>query len=147
MVKLINLDVDFKLYVGNGCWKMFNPPTPYVFALKPYTAQDPSSINIIFMATVDEKSLHMWITRLRLALYGKQIYVDYGEACARTESMMSIWDRQREEASRSSEDYSTMKKQELARNRHTSVPPPRNESRIALSAALHSPRTVQWQHS
>ncbi|CAH8516363.1 unnamed protein product [Schistosoma turkestanicum] len=90
LIRILVLDGTLKLYTTTGGWSRMRAPTPHGFAFKPYSAQDPSSTHVFCFCATDEKALRHWISRLRIAKYGRQLLTDYHMALSRVHQLISL---------------------------------------------------------
>ncbi|CAH8575430.1 unnamed protein product [Heterobilharzia americana] len=90
LIRILVLDGPLKLYTTTGGWSRMRAPTPHGFAFKPYSAQDPSSMHVFCFCATDEKALRHWISRLRIARYGRQLLTDYHMALSRVHQLISL---------------------------------------------------------
>ncbi|KAH8870669.1 Ras-associated and pleckstrin homology domains-containing protein 1 [Schistosoma japonicum] len=90
LIRILVLDGPLKLYTTTGGWSRMRAPTPHGFAFKPYSAQDPSSTHVFCFCATDEKALRHWISRLRIAKYGRQLLTDYHMALSRVHQLISL---------------------------------------------------------
>ncbi|CAH8566091.1 unnamed protein product [Schistosoma guineensis] len=90
LIRILVLDGPLKLYTTTGGWSRMRAPTPHGFAFKPYSAQDPSSTHVFCFCATDEKALRHWVSRLRVAKYGRQLLTDYHMALSRVHQLISL---------------------------------------------------------
>ncbi|OON13533.1 hypothetical protein X801_10693, partial [Opisthorchis viverrini] len=57
---------------------------------QPYSAQDPASTHVFCFCATDEKALRHWVCRLRIAKFGRQLFVDYQNAMARIQRQIAM---------------------------------------------------------
>ncbi|VDP72901.1 unnamed protein product [Echinostoma caproni] len=58
--------------------------------LNPYSAQDPASTHVFCFCATDETALRNWVARLRIAKYGRQLFLDYQSALARVQRQLAL---------------------------------------------------------
>ncbi|TGZ62486.1 hypothetical protein CRM22_007419 [Opisthorchis felineus] len=90
LIRILVLDSHFQLYTTTGGWTRLRAPTPHGFAFKPYSAQDPASTHVFCFCATDEKALRHWVCRLRIAKFGRQLFVDYQNAVARIQRQLAM---------------------------------------------------------
>ncbi|CAL8095175.1 unnamed protein product [Calicophoron daubneyi] len=90
LIRILVLDGQLQLYTTTGGWTRMRAPTPHGFAFKPYSAQDPASMHVFCFCATDEKALRHWICRLRIAKYGRQLFINYQTAVARIQRQIAF---------------------------------------------------------
>ncbi|XP_062865370.1 ras-associated and pleckstrin homology domains-containing protein 1b isoform X3 [Trichomycterus rosablanca] len=73
------------VYYGQDYRSKYKAPTDYCLALKHPQIQKKSQY-IKYLCCDDVRTLHQWVNGLRIAKYGKQLYLNYQEAMKRTEA-------------------------------------------------------------
>ncbi|XP_056610960.1 ras-associated and pleckstrin homology domains-containing protein 1a isoform X1 [Triplophysa dalaica] len=73
------------VYLGQDYRSKYKAPTDYCMVLKHPQIQKKSQY-IKYLCCEDVRTLHQWINGIRIAKYGKQLYVNYQEAMRRTEA-------------------------------------------------------------
>ncbi|KAG7467363.1 hypothetical protein MATL_G00152490 [Megalops atlanticus] len=73
------------VYYGQDYRSKYKAPTDYCLALKHPQIQKKSQY-IKYLCCDDVRTLHQWVNGIRIAKYGKQLYVNYQEAMKRTEA-------------------------------------------------------------
>ncbi|XP_062312790.1 ras-associated and pleckstrin homology domains-containing protein 1a isoform X1 [Osmerus eperlanus] len=84
LVCFLQLD-HVNVYYGQDYRSKYKAPTDYCMVLKHPQIQKKSQY-IKYLCCDDVRSLHQWINSIRIAKYGKQLYVNYQEAMKRTEA-------------------------------------------------------------
>ncbi|NXS33597.1 RAPH1 protein, partial [Pomatostomus ruficeps] len=84
LVCFLQLD-HVSVYYGQDYRNKYKAPTDYCLVLKHPQIQKKSQY-IKYLCCDDVRTLHQWINGIRIAKYGKQLYVNYQEALKRTES-------------------------------------------------------------
>ncbi|XP_015744069.1 ras-associated and pleckstrin homology domains-containing protein 1 [Python bivittatus] len=84
LVCFLQLD-HVNVYYGQDYRNKYKAPTDYCLVLKHPQIQKKSQY-IKYLCCDDIRTLHQWINGIRIAKYGKQLYVNYQEALKRTES-------------------------------------------------------------
>uniref|UniRef100_A0A8C8SXA8 Ras association (RalGDS/AF-6) and pleckstrin homology domains 1 n=1 Tax=Pelusios castaneus TaxID=367368 RepID=A0A8C8SXA8_9SAUR len=84
LVCFLQLD-HVNVYYGQDYRNKYKAPTDYCLVLKHPQIQKKSQY-IKYLCCDDVRTLHQWINGIRIAKYGKQLYVNYQEALRRTES-------------------------------------------------------------
>ncbi|RVE75410.1 hypothetical protein OJAV_G00016500 [Oryzias javanicus] len=84
LVCFLQLD-HVNVYYGQDYRSKYKAPTDYCLALKHPQIQKKSQY-IKYLCCDDVRTLHQWINGIRIAKYGKQLYVNYQEAMKRTEA-------------------------------------------------------------
>ncbi|EMP24324.1 Ras-associated and pleckstrin like proteiny domains-containing protein 1 [Chelonia mydas] len=84
LVCFLQLD-HVNVYYGQDYRNKYKAPTDYCLVLKHPQIQKKSQY-IKYLCCDDVRTLHQWINGIRIAKYGKQLYVNYQEALKRTES-------------------------------------------------------------
>ncbi|XP_070291629.1 ras-associated and pleckstrin homology domains-containing protein 1 [Salvelinus sp. IW2-2015] len=85
LVCFLQLD-HVNVYYGQDYRSKYKgPPTDYCLALKHPQIQKKSQY-IKYLCCDDVRTLHQWFNGIRIAKYGKQLYVNYQEAMKRTEA-------------------------------------------------------------
>ncbi|KAF5404228.1 hypothetical protein PHET_02333 [Paragonimus heterotremus] len=90
LIRILILDSQLQLYTTTGGWSRLRAPTPHGFAFKPYSAQDTTSKHVFCFCATDEKALRNWICRLRIAKFGRQLFINYQNALARVQRQIAI---------------------------------------------------------
>ncbi|KAI6065027.1 Ras-associated and pleckstrin-like proteiny domains-containing protein 1 [Aix galericulata] len=84
--KEVLLELDHvNVYYGQDYRNKYKAPTDYCLVLKHPQIQKKSQY-IKYLCCDDVRTLHQWINGIRIAKYGKQLYMNYQEALKRTES-------------------------------------------------------------
>ncbi|XP_023695799.2 ras-associated and pleckstrin homology domains-containing protein 1-like isoform X2 [Paramormyrops kingsleyae] len=73
------------VYYGKDYRSKYKAPTDYCMALKHPQIQKKSQY-IKYLCCDDVRTLHQWVNGIRIAKYGKQLYLNYQEAMKRTEA-------------------------------------------------------------
>ncbi|MFT7818153.1 ras-associated and pleckstrin homology domains-containing protein 1 [Arapaima gigas] len=73
------------VYYGQDYRSKYKAPTDYCMALKHPQIQKKSQY-IKYLCCDDVRTLHQWVNGIRIAKYGKQLYVNFQEAIKRTEA-------------------------------------------------------------
>ncbi|XP_076120610.1 ras-associated and pleckstrin homology domains-containing protein 1a isoform X2 [Alosa pseudoharengus] len=73
------------VYYGLDYHSKYKAPTDYCLVLKHPQIQKKSQY-IKYLCCDDVRTLHQWVNGIRIAKYGKQLYVNYQEAMKRTEA-------------------------------------------------------------
>ncbi|XP_031437515.1 ras-associated and pleckstrin homology domains-containing protein 1a isoform X2 [Clupea harengus] len=73
------------IYYGMDYRSKYKSPTDYCLVLKHPQIQKKSQY-IKYLCCDDVRTLHQWVNGIRIAKYGKQLYVNYQEAMKRTEA-------------------------------------------------------------
>uniref|UniRef100_A0A3Q3MZA6 Ras association (RalGDS/AF-6) and pleckstrin homology domains 1b n=1 Tax=Mastacembelus armatus TaxID=205130 RepID=A0A3Q3MZA6_9TELE len=73
------------VYYGQDYRSKYKAPTDYCLALKHPQIQKKSQY-IKYLCCDDVRTLHQWVNGIRIAKYGKQLYVNYQDAMKRTEA-------------------------------------------------------------
>ena len=76
LICLSTFDVN-QVYYGTGWRKKYKAPTDYCFAIKNPTIQAKTPKYIRYLCLDTENELHQWVTGIRIAKNGKQIYDNY----------------------------------------------------------------------
>ncbi|XP_030642915.1 ras-associated and pleckstrin homology domains-containing protein 1a isoform X2 [Chanos chanos] len=84
LVCFLQLD-HVNVYYGKDYRSKYKAPTDYSMALKHPQIQKKSQY-IKYLCCEDIRTLHQWINGIRIAKYGKQLYINYQEAMKRTEA-------------------------------------------------------------
>uniref|UniRef100_A0A8C7ICJ9 Ras association (RalGDS/AF-6) and pleckstrin homology domains 1b n=1 Tax=Oncorhynchus kisutch TaxID=8019 RepID=A0A8C7ICJ9_ONCKI len=84
LVCFLQLD-HVNVYYGQDYRSKYKAPTDYCLALKHPQIQKKSQY-IKYLCCDDVRTLHQWFNGIRIAKYGKQMYVNYQEAMKRTEA-------------------------------------------------------------
>ncbi|NXP33565.1 RAPH1 protein, partial [Leiothrix lutea] len=84
LVCFLQLD-HVSVYYGQDYRNKYKAPTDYCLVLKHPQIQKKSQY-IKYLCCDDVRTLHLWINGIRIAKYGKQLYMNYQEALKRTES-------------------------------------------------------------
>ncbi|XP_064814001.1 ras-associated and pleckstrin homology domains-containing protein 1-like isoform X2 [Oncorhynchus masou masou] len=84
LVCFLQLD-HVNVYNGQEFRSKYKAPTDYCLALKHPQIQKKSQY-IKYLCCDDVRTLHQWINGIRIAKYGKTLYVNYQEAMKRTEA-------------------------------------------------------------
>ncbi|NXT66842.1 RAPH1 protein, partial [Chaetops frenatus] len=84
LVCFLQLD-HVSVYYGQDYRNKYKAPTDYCLVLKHPQIQKKSQY-IKYLCCDDVRTLHQWINGIRIAKYGKQLYLNYQEALKRTES-------------------------------------------------------------
>ncbi|KAI1885025.1 hypothetical protein AGOR_G00215930 [Albula goreensis] len=84
LVCFLQLD-HVNVYYGQDYRSKYKAPTDYCLALKHPQIQKKSQY-IKYLCCEDVRTLHQWVNGIRIAKYGKQLYVNYQEAMKRTEA-------------------------------------------------------------
>ncbi|XP_013376152.1 PREDICTED: ras-associated and pleckstrin homology domains-containing protein 1 isoform X4 [Chinchilla lanigera] len=84
LVCFLQLD-HVNVYYGQDYRNKYKAPTDYCLVLKHPQIQKKSQY-IKYLCCDDIRTLHQWVNGIRIAKYGKQLYVNYQEAVKRTES-------------------------------------------------------------
>ncbi|XP_061659847.1 ras-associated and pleckstrin homology domains-containing protein 1b isoform X2 [Syngnathoides biaculeatus] len=84
LVCFLQLD-HVNVYYGQDYRCKYKAPTDYCLALKHPQIQKKSQY-IKYLCCDDVRTLHQWVNGIRIAKYGKQLYVNYQEAMRRTEA-------------------------------------------------------------
>ncbi|XP_055727877.1 ras-associated and pleckstrin homology domains-containing protein 1a isoform X1 [Salvelinus fontinalis] len=84
LVCFLQLD-HVNVYNGQDYRSKYKAPTDYCLALKHPQIQKKSQY-IKYLCCNDVRTLHQWINGIRIAKYGKTLYVNYQEAMKRTEA-------------------------------------------------------------
>ncbi|XP_069471650.1 ras-associated and pleckstrin homology domains-containing protein 1 isoform X5 [Ambystoma mexicanum] len=83
LVCFLQLD-HVNVYYGQDYRSKYKAPTDYCLVLKHPQIQKKSQY-IKYLCCDDVRTLHQWVNGIRIAKYGKQLYVNYQEALKRTE--------------------------------------------------------------
>ncbi|KGL97438.1 Ras-associated and pleckstrin homology domains-containing protein 1 [Charadrius vociferus] len=83
LVCFLQLD-HVNVYYGQDYRNKYKAPTDYCLVLKHPQIQKKSQY-IKYLCCDDVRTLHQWINGIRIAKYGKQLYMNYQEALKRTE--------------------------------------------------------------
>ncbi|XP_074047680.1 ras-associated and pleckstrin homology domains-containing protein 1 isoform X5 [Macrotis lagotis] len=84
LVCFLQLD-HVNVYYGQDYRNKYKAPTDYCLVLKHPQIQKKSQY-IKYLCCDDVRTLHQWVNGIRIAKYGKQLYLNYQEALKRTES-------------------------------------------------------------
>uniref|UniRef100_A0A672GQ31 Ras association (RalGDS/AF-6) and pleckstrin homology domains 1b n=1 Tax=Salarias fasciatus TaxID=181472 RepID=A0A672GQ31_SALFA len=84
LVCFLQLD-HVNVYYGQDYRSKYKAPTDYCLALKHPQIQKKSQY-IKYLCCDDVRTLHQWVNGIRIAKYGKQLYMNYQEAMKRTEA-------------------------------------------------------------
>ncbi|KAF1634584.1 Ras-associated and pleckstrin homology domains-containing protein 1, partial [Eudyptes filholi] len=84
LVCFLQLD-HVNVYYGQDYRNKYKAPTDYCLVLKHPQIQKKSQY-IKYLCCDDVRTLHQWINGIRIAKYGRQLYMNYQEALKRTES-------------------------------------------------------------
>jgi hypothetical protein len=84
LVCFLQLD-HVNVYYGQDYRNKYKAPTDYCLVLKHPQIQKKSQY-IKYLCCDDVRTLHQWVNGIRIAKYGKQLYMNYQEAWKRTES-------------------------------------------------------------
>ncbi|MXQ79183.1 hypothetical protein E5288_WYG000357 [Bos mutus] len=84
LVCFLQLD-HVNVYYGQDYRNKYKAPTDYCLVLKHPQIQKKSQY-IKYLCCDDMRTLHQWVNGIRIAKYGKQLYMNYQEALKRTES-------------------------------------------------------------
>uniref|UniRef100_A0A8C6FQ05 Ras association (RalGDS/AF-6) and pleckstrin homology domains 1 n=1 Tax=Moschus moschiferus TaxID=68415 RepID=A0A8C6FQ05_MOSMO len=84
LVCFLQLD-HVNVYYGQDYRNKYKAPTDYCLVLKHPQIQKKSQY-IKYLCCDDMRTLHQWVNGIRIAKYGKQLYMNYQEAVKRTES-------------------------------------------------------------
>lgn len=82
LVCLSTFDVN-QVYYGVGWKKKYKAPTEHCFAVKHPCLQQPKSTKYIkYVCAEDERTLHKWMSAIRIVKYGQQLLENYESALA-----------------------------------------------------------------
>ncbi|XP_060854044.1 uncharacterized protein LOC132931945 isoform X1 [Rhopalosiphum padi] len=82
LVCLATFDVN-QVYYGVGWRKKYKAPTEHCFAVKHPCLQQPKSTKYIkYVCAEDERTLHKWMSAIRIVKYGQQLLDNYESALA-----------------------------------------------------------------
>ncbi|XP_066497275.1 ras-associated and pleckstrin homology domains-containing protein 1a isoform X2 [Hoplias malabaricus] len=84
LVCFLQLD-HVNVYLGQDYRSKYKAPTDYCMVLKHPQIQKKSQY-IKYLCCDDIRTLHQWVNGIRIAKYGKQLYLNYQEAMKRTEA-------------------------------------------------------------
>ncbi|CAJ1079012.1 ras-associated and pleckstrin homology domains-containing protein 1a isoform X4 [Xyrichtys novacula] len=84
LVCFLQLD-HVNVYLGQDYKSKYKAPTDYCMVLKHPQIQKKSQY-IKYLCCDDVRTLQQWINSIRIAKYGKQLYINYQEAMRRTEA-------------------------------------------------------------
>ncbi|XP_069388619.1 ras-associated and pleckstrin homology domains-containing protein 1a isoform X2 [Paralichthys olivaceus] len=84
LVCFLQLD-HVNVYLGQGYKSKYKAPTDYCMVLKHPQIQKKSQY-IKYLCCDDVRTLQQWINSIRIAKYGKQLYINFQEAMRRTEA-------------------------------------------------------------
>ncbi|XP_059355741.1 ras-associated and pleckstrin homology domains-containing protein 1a isoform X2 [Carassius carassius] len=84
LVCFLQLD-HVNVYLGQDYRSKYKAPTDYCMVLKHPQIQKKSQY-IKYLCCDDIRTLHQWVNGIRIAKYGKQLYLNYQEAMRRTEA-------------------------------------------------------------
>uniref|UniRef100_A0A667X2T2 Ras association (RalGDS/AF-6) and pleckstrin homology domains 1 n=1 Tax=Myripristis murdjan TaxID=586833 RepID=A0A667X2T2_9TELE len=84
LVCFLQLD-HVNVYYGQDYKSKYKAPTDYCMVLKHPQIQKKSQY-IKYLCCDDVRTLHQWINSIRIAKYGKQLYINFQEAMRRTEA-------------------------------------------------------------
>uniref|UniRef100_A0A8D0UHH6 Ras association (RalGDS/AF-6) and pleckstrin homology domains 1 n=1 Tax=Sus scrofa TaxID=9823 RepID=A0A8D0UHH6_PIG len=84
LVCFLQLD-HVNVYYGQDYRNKYKAPTDYCLVLKHPQIQKKSQY-IKYLCCDDARTLHQWVNGIRIAKYGKHLYMNYQEALKRTES-------------------------------------------------------------
>ncbi|KAL1268106.1 hypothetical protein QQF64_033469, partial [Cirrhinus molitorella] len=84
LVCFLQLD-HVNIYLGQDYRSKYKAPTDYCMVLKHPQIQKKSQY-IKYLCCDDVRTLHQWVNGIRIAKYGKQLYLNYQEAMRRTEA-------------------------------------------------------------
>ncbi|XP_058475818.1 ras-associated and pleckstrin homology domains-containing protein 1-like isoform X2 [Solea solea] len=84
LVCFLQLD-HVNVYLGQDYKSKYKAPTDYCMVLKHPQIQKKSQY-IKYLCCDDVRNLQQWINSIRIAKYGKQLYINYQEAMRRTEA-------------------------------------------------------------
>ncbi|XP_017547202.1 ras-associated and pleckstrin homology domains-containing protein 1a isoform X1 [Pygocentrus nattereri] len=84
LVCFLQLD-HVNVYLGQDYRSKYKAPTDYCMVLKHPQIQKKSQY-IKYLCCDDVRTLHQWVNGIRIAKYGKQLYLNYQEAMKRTEA-------------------------------------------------------------
>uniref|UniRef100_A0A671KVS6 Ras-associated and pleckstrin homology domains-containing protein 1-like n=1 Tax=Sinocyclocheilus anshuiensis TaxID=1608454 RepID=A0A671KVS6_9TELE len=84
LVCFLQLD-HVNVYLGQDYRSKYKAPTDYCMVLKHPQIQKKSQY-IKYLCCDDVRMLHQWVNGIRIAKYGKQLYLNYQEAMRRTEA-------------------------------------------------------------
>nr|XP_015214838.1 PREDICTED: ras-associated and pleckstrin homology domains-containing protein 1 isoform X1 [Lepisosteus oculatus] len=84
LVCFLQLD-HVNVYYGQDYRNKYKAPSDYCLALKHPQIQKKSQY-IKYLCCDDVRTLHQWVNGIRIAKYGRQLYVNYQEAMKRTEA-------------------------------------------------------------
>uniref|UniRef100_A0A672PY57 Ras association (RalGDS/AF-6) and pleckstrin homology domains 1 n=1 Tax=Sinocyclocheilus grahami TaxID=75366 RepID=A0A672PY57_SINGR len=84
LVCFLQLD-HVNVYLGQDYRSKYKAPTDYCMVLKHPQIQKKSQY-IKYLCCDDVRTLHQWVNGIRIAKYGKQLYLNYQEAMRRTEA-------------------------------------------------------------
>ncbi|KAM8856055.1 ras-associated and pleckstrin homology domains-containing protein 1a isoform 2-T2 [Spinachia spinachia] len=84
LVCFLQLD-HVNVYNGQDYKSKYKAPTDYCMVLKHPQIQKKSQY-IKYLCCDDVRTLHQWINSIRIAKYGKQLYINFQEAMRRTEA-------------------------------------------------------------
>ncbi|TRY83684.1 hypothetical protein DNTS_034382 [Danionella cerebrum] len=84
LVCFLQLD-HVNVYLGQDYRSKYKAPTDFCMVLKHPQIQKKSQY-IKYLCCDDIRMLHQWVNGIRIAKYGKQLYVNYQEAMRRTEA-------------------------------------------------------------
>ncbi|XP_069589762.1 ras-associated and pleckstrin homology domains-containing protein 1 isoform X3 [Ranitomeya imitator] len=84
LVCFLQLD-HVNVYYGQEYRSKYKAPTDYCLVLKHPQIQKKSQY-IKYLCCDDVRTLHQWVNGIRIAKYGKQLYINYQEALKRTEA-------------------------------------------------------------
>ncbi|CAH8541591.1 unnamed protein product [Dicrocoelium dendriticum] len=90
LIRILVLDEKLQLYTTTGGWTRLRAPTPHGFAFKPYSAQDPTSMNVFCFCATDDGAMRQWVCRLRIAKHGRQLYTNYQNSLQRVRRLMAL---------------------------------------------------------
>lgn len=82
LVCLSTFDVN-QVYYGVGWKKKYKAPTEHCFGIKHPCLQQPKSTKYVkFVCAEDERTLHKWMSAIRIVKYGQQLVENYETALA-----------------------------------------------------------------
>ncbi|XP_062861701.1 ras-associated and pleckstrin homology domains-containing protein 1a isoform X2 [Trichomycterus rosablanca] len=84
LVCFLQLD-HVNVYLGRNYRSKYKAPTDYCMVLKHPQIQKKSQY-IKYLCCEDVRTLQLWVNGIRIAKYGKQLYLNYQEAMKRTEA-------------------------------------------------------------
>ncbi|XP_053350299.1 amyloid beta A4 precursor protein-binding family B member 1-interacting protein [Clarias gariepinus] len=137
MVCLVQFD-NMNVYYCHEYKGRYKAPTDHCFILKHPQIQKESQY-IKYLCCDDEWTMHLWVTGIRIAKYGKALYENYKTAMRKGSSLSSVWTNRSLQPSPTTSTASTPSPTPKAKAANGHAPQPRSEPTPKASAFLPPP--------